>query len=99
VYCLRVNAQSKVIKINQCTLMFEGTLVFIEIKEQLRLFLYMRESVVDERGLGRTDIPGSTTANLGHSILYGRHDIGEAPGARSSLVSCVMFLKSRVLPR
>jgi hypothetical protein len=28
--------------------MFEGTLVFIEIKEQLRLFLYMRESVVDE---------------------------------------------------
>jgi len=28
--------------------MFEGTLVFIEIKEQLRLFLYMRELVVDE---------------------------------------------------
>jgi hypothetical protein len=28
--------------------MFEGTLVFIEIKEQLRLFLYMRETVVDE---------------------------------------------------
>jgi len=78
VYCLRVNAQSKVIEINQRTLMFEGTLVFIEIKEQLRLFLYMRES----------DIPGSTTANLGRSILYGRHDIGEASGARSSLVSC-----------
>jgi hypothetical protein len=28
--------------------MNEGTLVFIETKEQLRLFLYIRESVVDE---------------------------------------------------
>jgi hypothetical protein len=30
--------------------MNERTLVFIETKEQLRLFLYMRESVVDEDG-------------------------------------------------
>ncbi len=83
-YCLRVNAQSKVIEINQRTLMFEGTLVFIEIKEQLGLFLYMRESV------GRTDILSSTTANFERSILYGRHDIGEATGARSSWASCVV---------
>jgi hypothetical protein len=44
------------------------------------------------RGLGLTDIPGSTTVNLGRSILYGRHDIGEAPGTRSSLMSCVVSL-------
>jgi hypothetical protein len=73
--------------------MNEGTLVFIETNEQLRLFLYMRESV------GRTDILSSTTANFERSILYGRHDIGEAPGVQSSLMSCVVSLKSRVLPR
>jgi hypothetical protein len=35
---MRVNTQSNVRKINQHTLIFEGTLVFIEIEEQLRLF-------------------------------------------------------------
>jgi hypothetical protein len=75
--------------------MNEGALVFIETKEQLRLFLYMRESVVGEdvaSGARIFRVPRPL-------ILYRWHDIGEAPGARSSLMSCVVSLKSRLLSR
>jgi hypothetical protein len=60
VYCLRVNAQSNVGEINQRTSISEGSLVFIEIEEQLIDSLDMRESVVEENvAFERTNASGA----------------------------------------
>jgi hypothetical protein len=77
-------------------------LVFIEIKEQLGLFLYMRESVVDEdvasgARIFRVPLPlisGVRSYTGGMTLVKLRaHDL---VGRRAS---CVVSLKSRVLPR
>jgi hypothetical protein len=83
-----------------CTLIFEETLVFIEIDEQLQLFpVCAGIGSWGRRGLGRPDISGSMTAYLDRTILYGWYVCRDSSGARSSYISCVVSLKSRVIPR
>jgi hypothetical protein len=99
VYCLRVNAQSNARGINQRTSISEGSLVFIEIEEQLIDSLYMWESAVEENmAFGRTDISGPRPLIPGARSFMA--DItSEAPGIQSRFASCPTSPRSWVIPR
>lgn len=59
----------------------------------------MREPIVDEDVASDARIFGSMATYPGRMILGGRRAVDEALDARSSLISCIVSLRTWVLPR